>query len=153
MKKLLAIDMDGTCLNDKKRITEKTMQALKKAADNGIIIVPTTGRSLDCLPRQLLEEKFYRYVIASNGARIYDRQEQKTLYESLIPAKKAMAVLSEGKKRRLGLVARVENQNIVEGVKLNILARLIYKKDSEDSIKTKNIIQTLKEKNCDVEVK
>lgn len=151
MKKLLAIDMDGTLLTDSKKITEKTMLALKKAADSGIVIVPTTGRSLDCLPRKLIGQDFYRYVITSNGARLYDMKEKKTLYASLIPQKNAINLLLEGKKRGLGLTAHVENQNIVEGFSLNLKGRLIYKKDTSDTIKTKDIIQTVKEKNGDVE--
>ncbi len=151
MKKLLAIDMDGTCLTDHKKITERTMLALKKAADNGYIIVPTTGRSLDSLPRQLIGQKFYRYVITSNGARVYDVQDKKTLYCALIPQKSAINLLLEGRKHGLGLTAHVENQNIIEGAMLNLKGRLVYKKDTEDAIKTKDILQTIKEKNGDVE--
>lgn len=151
MVKLLAIDMDGTLLTDRKKITEKTMHALKKAANNGIVIVPTTGRSLDCLPRQLIGQDFYRYVITSNGARVYDVQEKKTIYRSLIPQKTAINLLMEGKKYGLGLTAHVENQSIVEGAMLNFKGRLIYKKDTEDTIKTKDAIQTVKEINADVE--
>ena len=151
MKKLLAIDMDGTLLTNSKKITEKTMIALKQAADRGIVIVPATGRSLDCLPRTLIGQDFYRYVITSNGARLYDTKEKRTLYASLIPQKNAINLLLEGKKHGLGLTAHVENQNIVEGFSLNLKGRLIYKKDTEDTIKTKDIIQTVKEKNGDVE--
>lgn len=151
MKKLLAIDMDGTCLTNGKKITEKTMQALKKAADNGIIIVPTTGRPLDSLPRQLLAENFYRYVITSNEARISDVKENKTLYSSLIPLKNGISLLMEGKKRGLGLTAHVDNHNIVEGAILSLKGRLVYKKDTVDAIKTKDIIQTVKEMNGDLE--
>lgn len=151
MIKLLTIDMDGTLLTDRKKVTEKNMLALKKAAQNGVIVVPVTGRSFDCLPRQLIGQDFYRYVIASNGARIYDTREKKTLYSSLIPQKNAINLLLEGKKHGLGLTARVENQTIVEGAMLNLKARLIYKKDSQDSIKTKDIVQVIKQMNSDVE--
>lgn len=151
MKKLLAIDMDGTLLTDSKKITEKTMLALKQAVDHGIVIVPTTGRSLDCLPRQLIGQAFFRYVITSNGARLYDMKEKKTLYASLIEQKNAINLLLEGKKRGLGLTAHVENQNIVEGVILNLQGRFLYKKDTAETIKTKDIMQTIKEKNGNVE--
>ena len=151
MAKLLAIDMDGTCLTDRKKISEKTMQALKKAWENGVIVVPTTGRAIDCLPRQLLNQGFFRYVISSNGARVYDTWEQKTLYKSLIPLKNAVNLLLEGKKRGLGLTARVENQTVVEGAMLNLKARLIYKKDTLNTIKTNDIIGVLKQMNCSVE--
>ena len=44
--KLLALDMDGTCLNSYSKISQKTMDALHLARTSGIEIVPTTGLSL-----------------------------------------------------------------------------------------------------------
>ena len=38
--------MDGTCLDRRSRLTDKTLRALKKAADAGILLVPATGRAL-----------------------------------------------------------------------------------------------------------
>ena len=151
MVKLLAVDMDGTCLTSKKKISERTMSALKQAADKGIIVVPITGRSLDCLPRQLINESFYRYVILSNGARIFDVKSKKTLYSTLIPKKTAISLLMEGKKYGLGLTAHVKNKNIIEGTSLYLKGRLLYKKDAKDAIKTKNIVNTIKDLNGDVE--
>ena len=53
MIKLLAVDMDGTCLDRRSRMTDVTLGALRKAAGRGIIIVPTTGRNLECIPHRL----------------------------------------------------------------------------------------------------
>ena len=50
MIRLLAIDMDGTCLTSRKRITDSTLSALSDAAAQGVEIVPTTGRPLTCAP-------------------------------------------------------------------------------------------------------
>ncbi len=69
MIKLLAIDMDGTCLDSRSRMREVTLQALEQAVAAGICIVPTTGRNLNCLPHRLAERKeLFQYVISSNGA-------------------------------------------------------------------------------------
>ena len=46
MIRLLALDMDGTCLNGRSRMTEETIRTIRKAADAGIIIVPTSGRQI-----------------------------------------------------------------------------------------------------------
>ena len=151
MIRLLAVDMDGTCLTSKKRITDRTMTALRQASEKGVIIVPITGRSLDCLPRQLIGEDFYRYVITSNGARIIDVQSNKTLYSKLIPQKNAIAILLEGKRCGLGLTAHVKNQNIIEGTSLYLKGRLLYKKDAKDAIRTKNVVNKIKELNGNVE--
>lgn len=42
--KLIAVDLDGTLLNDKQEISVKTKQALQKASKMGIKIVPCSGR-------------------------------------------------------------------------------------------------------------
>lgn len=47
MIRLLALDMDGTCLNGAAGMTEETIRTIRKAADAGIIIVPTSGTSID----------------------------------------------------------------------------------------------------------
>lgn len=67
MIKLLALDLDGTCLNWSNKITLKTMAALKKAAQQGVEIVFITGRSYASMPYQLKKESFFRYIISSNG--------------------------------------------------------------------------------------
>ena len=65
--KLLAIDMDGTCLNSKRKLTNETLDALIKAKEEGVEIVPITGRPFNFLPKSILENDLCRYVITSNG--------------------------------------------------------------------------------------
>lgn len=151
MRKLLAVDMDGTCLNDRQIISERTLTALKKAADGGITIVPTTGRSLSFLPHQLKEQTFFRYVITSNGAVVFDTQEKRTVFSSLIPQKAAINLLLEGKKQGLGLTVHIDNRTVAEGSLLCLLGKLIYKKDTKSTLKTDDIFQALKQINSDVE--
>ena len=50
MIRRLAIDMDGTCLTSRKRVTDSRLSALSDAAAQGVEIVPTTGRPLTCAP-------------------------------------------------------------------------------------------------------
>ena len=52
MIKLLAIDMDGTCLDQRSRMTDRTLDVLRKAAKAGITVVPCTGRNLGCISAQ-----------------------------------------------------------------------------------------------------
>ncbi len=42
--KLIATDMDGTLLNSEKKLTERTVTALKKAREAGIIVCLSSGR-------------------------------------------------------------------------------------------------------------
>lgn len=71
MIKLVAIDIDGTLLNDKREITENVKNAIQEAKEAGVKIVITTGRPLpgvkDILDQLNLREKG-DYVITYNGA-------------------------------------------------------------------------------------
>lgn len=72
MIKLLAIDMDGTLLNEKKHIDTPQKEAVQKAIEAGIKVVLCTGRPLfGVLPvyGELELEKYNldEYVILNNG--------------------------------------------------------------------------------------
>ena len=81
--KLICIDMDGTLLNKKHRISQVSKEALKNAGDMGIHIVISTGR-------MYADAKYYSDllgvkspVIASNGAIIKDKDSQ-IIYKSIL---------------------------------------------------------------------
>ena len=44
--KLIAVDLDGTLLNDKQEISYETKEALQKASRSGIKIVPCSGEAI-----------------------------------------------------------------------------------------------------------
>ena len=44
--KMIAVDMDGTLVDDEKRIPEENLRALEACAAKGIEIVPATGRTV-----------------------------------------------------------------------------------------------------------
>ena len=87
---LIAFDLDGTLLRDDKSIPQENLAALEKAAARGITLAPATGRIFRGLPPQLKELPFLRYFILSNGAAVYDRQEQRTLVRADIPLELAL---------------------------------------------------------------
>ncbi len=73
MYKLIAIDMDGTLLKEDKTISTKTKEALKRAREEGVKIVLTTGRPIQGIKNYLNELQLIGeddYVIGLNGALI-----------------------------------------------------------------------------------
>ena len=88
--KLIAFDMDGTLLDDKKQIPQRCLDALFAAADRGCFIVPATGRMYSGLPDSLHNEKL-RYHILINGALVYDSEEQNIIHEANISPGQAAA--------------------------------------------------------------
>ena len=71
MYKLIAIDMDGTLLNDERQISPENYEAIQKARQNGVKIVLASGRPLVGFKRYLEELHLISeedYVVAFNGA-------------------------------------------------------------------------------------
>lgn len=130
MIKLLAVDMDGTCLNSKGKMTDKTFEALKKAAENGVIVVPTTGRNITCLPKRLQGENFYRYVISSNGALVVDLKENKEIFKSYIDTDTAVEILNKCKKHLILVAAHIDRDYYVEGPFLYMGVKHFLKDDA-----------------------
>lgn len=82
MIKLIASDMDGTLLDDNKKIHERNINAIKKAIEKGILFVPATGRTNSTVPEDIFKNFDVRYTLSSNGAAVYDRVENKFIYKN-----------------------------------------------------------------------
>lgn len=87
--KLIALDLDDSLLNNDLHISDRTVEALKKAAAQKIYIVICSGRApAAILPfvRRLdlagLEQG--RYAIASNGSVILDLRERREIYSAKV---------------------------------------------------------------------
>lgn len=95
---MIGLDCDGTLLNNNKELPEYSRNVLLRAIDEGIVVLVATGRPVTGIPKQMLELPGTRYALTSNGARIVDLQEDKVLYESMMPletAKKVLAVFEK----------------------------------------------------------
>ncbi len=72
MYRLIAFDMDRTLLNSRKLVSERTKDAIARAAATGKIVAYCTGRSpieLSGFPEEL---PGMRYAICNNGAALWD---------------------------------------------------------------------------------
>lgn len=84
--KLIAVDLDGTLLNDKQEISVKTKQALQKASRMEIKIVPCSGRPFPGIKDYLNEldlKDSAQYVVAFNGALVLNAQGKPIVEELL----------------------------------------------------------------------
>ena len=72
MIKLIASDMDGTLLNNKHEIDEETAEAIRKAEEEGIIFVISTGREYENVKYVLDKRSIKCQCILSNGAEYRD---------------------------------------------------------------------------------
>lgn len=82
MYKLVAIDIDGTLLNDQHEITTRVKSAIQKAKALGVKIVLCTGRPLIGVQQYLSDLELREegdYVISFNGAMVQDTFTKKVL--------------------------------------------------------------------------
>ena len=92
-KGIIALDLDGTLLNSKKELSEGNLAALKKAADAGWEIVPTTGRFYGGMPDFIRGLPFVHYAITINGAYVEDLLEGNQIYTAEMPYKQVIDIM------------------------------------------------------------
>ena len=82
--KLVCIDVDGTLLNSKHKITPRTREVLIKAHKKGIQIVVCTGRMYTDAEyfSNLIGVK--SPVIASNGAFIKEKDNDQVIFKDIL---------------------------------------------------------------------
>lgn len=90
--KVIALDLDGTLLDSKSKLTDDNRRALELAHEMGAFIVPCTGRLYGTMPDEIRDLSCVRYVIEANGARIYDAIEDRIVAESLLDIDYAMTI-------------------------------------------------------------
>ncbi len=83
--KIIATDLDGTLMApDHLTVTERTKNALLSAHKKGIKVSIATGRALNFTEGVTNQIPFADYVICSNGASVYDRNNNNFIYTNLV---------------------------------------------------------------------
>lgn len=76
MIKVIAVDMDGTLLNEKNDISEETLEAIRKAEEAGIEMIIATGRGYHYAMSALEKHPFKRRYLLMSGGEVRDEQER-----------------------------------------------------------------------------
>ena len=90
--RLVAFDLDGTTLHVHAELSARNRQAVEKASEAGVWMVPATGRVKNFIPPCLTELPSIRYAITSNGGAVWDLREDKLVCANWIPTETALAV-------------------------------------------------------------
>lgn len=83
MYKLIAVDMDGTLLNEKKEISKRSLKAIYRLKEKGKKLVLATGRPLNGVMRYIEKLNLYDendYVVAFNGALVQSTKSKEIIY-------------------------------------------------------------------------
>lgn len=80
MYRLLALDIDGTLLNDNRHVTDVTMAAIQRATEAGVYVTLCTGRSISTAAHVACRLPLNAPLILNGGALIYDSHWRRALY-------------------------------------------------------------------------
>ncbi|MFC3884814.1 Cof-type HAD-IIB family hydrolase [Bacillus songklensis] len=70
--KLIALDMDGTLLDENGKISEANREAIAQAQEKGVHVVLSTGRSIFTCREFAESLKLSSYLVTVNGSEIWD---------------------------------------------------------------------------------
>lgn len=93
MIKLIAADLDGTCLNSQLKVSEETKSVLTETIKRGVIFLPATGRTRGTIPNEIMEIPGVEYVLTSSGAVIQNIKTNEYLVKNDFPIESIKQVL------------------------------------------------------------
>ncbi|MBR2751547.1 MAG: HAD family hydrolase [Clostridiales bacterium] len=94
MKRLIVCDIDNTLLPAGGKISDTTAKVLSELdSDTGFSIA--TGRSFHVVRKFVRDFDLNVPVITSNGAQLYDYQNERSVFASLIPVRSAKRLVSK----------------------------------------------------------
>lgn len=95
--KMICIDMDGTLLNSKKKLSDGNKEALKKAYEMGVHIIICTGRNSRSALYFANEIGVESAAIANNGALVIDEDGEVLIFKEALEKQQCEKILEVGK--------------------------------------------------------
>ena len=80
MIKAIFIDIDGTLRDSERNLSLRTINAVKRITDKGILVILCSGRPRKYTEKISRECFASKYIITSSGGMIYDYEDNKVLY-------------------------------------------------------------------------
>ncbi|MGL4739785.1 MAG: Cof-type HAD-IIB family hydrolase [Sarcina sp.] len=96
--KMICIDMDGTLLNSKKKLSEENRKALKKAYDEDVHIIICTGRNSRSALYFADQIGIESAIISNNGALVMDESGEVLLFKEILDKQQCQKILDISKK-------------------------------------------------------
>lgn len=141
MYKAIFIDIDGTLRNNLRKVTQKTINAVKQVVNKGILVVICSGR-----PRKYTEDVSKEcgasnYIISSNGSSIYDYDKKQVLYENIMNKEACKRLYELSEKEDIRFIMNVGDGRVVNKLhsKDNIEEKL--ETDIEEFLSNNNVVQ------------
>ena len=120
MYKLIAIDLDGTLLNSYGEISNKNKEAISYAIEKGVKVILASGRDPKTMEKISLELGIDTFLVAGNGASVYDIKQEKNIYENFLTIEKALKIIKICKENSIFFSIYTTEGIITESINYNI---------------------------------
>lgn len=91
--RLIAMDMDDTLLRDDWTISERTIEAIRRAREQGVYVTIATGRMPAAIRSYAQQLEIDIPAITYNGAMVQEIVSEKVLYRKIIPIEAARNII------------------------------------------------------------
>lgn len=141
MFKIVFFDLDGTLLTHEKEVLEENKKAVKRALENGIEVCICTGR-------QKMAAEYYRemagsgrYIIAENGAEIYDTVSKEELFTCPLDKEFVKKIYEHVLNKKL--FARIDTKyaRYITDMNLKVINEIPMEEDYEKFFEENDILQ------------
>ena len=136
MYKLVVADLDGTMLNSYGEVTDNTKRVINETIKKGIDVMIASGRTMDSIKPIAKEIGSNKYIIAGNGAMVYDIQNDEVIYENYIPKQKALSIMKMCEDNSISYNVYTNKTIVTESLRYNVLYYYKENLKKEDSKKT-----------------
>lgn len=107
--KMIAIDLDGTLLNDNKKIRKENIDLIRKINDNGIEIVIATGRRYWSAKNLTKEIGIDIVIMANNGNIVRKVSDDRLLITKYLKLDDFYTLVEQGRKKGLYPIVHVNH--------------------------------------------
>jgi len=114
--KLMAVDIDGTLLDSRGRITEGVKKAVRLGVEKGLIFTISSGRPVQGIRPLIRELGIDLPVITYNGAMVITGKSEEILYERRMPPENAKRVIELGNEYGTSVMVWAGNRLFVNKV-------------------------------------
>ena len=104
--KIVFCDIDGTLVDDDKKISQITKETIKKLTKKGIYVVLVSGRDYIHTVKKSIDANASNIIISSNGALIYDYSKEIAIYADRINSEKVKTMSDYCNNNKVGLLIR-----------------------------------------------
>ena len=131
MIKLLALDLDGTLLNSRGKISTENKMAIRQAEEKGVLVTIATGRRFRDARPVALEIGFNAPIITHNGALLKFAESLRTVEFSLLQTETVREILRVGRETGGDALVSVDPRG---------LGTLLYDRVSDENLPLKKYI-------------